>query len=92
MTDALQGLFVGVAFSVAAGLVPPERLGRAIAMVFGGTAVSTALGVPLGTVIGQELGWRATFGTIALVGGVALVALLTSVPPVEHTGAGGFAA
>src|SRR3954454_8536872 len=58
---ALQGVFLGVAFAVAGGLVAPERAGRAISAVFGGIAVSTALGVPLGTLLAQAAGWRATF-------------------------------
>ncbi|NUP03423.1 MAG: MFS transporter [Nonomuraea sp.] len=57
-TGALGGLFVAVAFIVGTSIVPPERMGRAISAVFGGFAVSGALGVPLGTLIGQELGWR----------------------------------
>jgi DHA1 family inner membrane transport protein len=92
LTGALHGLFVGVAFAVAAGLVPPERMGRAISFVFGGIAVSTALGVPLGTLIGQEFGWRAAFVAIVVLGAVALVATLAFVPPVGNTGTGGFAA
>jgi MFS transporter, DHA1 family, inner membrane transport protein len=92
LTGALHGLFVGVAFAVAAGLVSPERMGRAISVVFGGIAVSTALGVPLGTLIGQEFGWQATFVAIVVLGTVALAATLVFVPPVGNTGMGGFAA
>jgi DHA1 family inner membrane transport protein len=92
LTGALHGLFIGVAFAVAASLVPPERLGRGISMVLGGIAVSTALGVPLGTLIGQELGWQAPFVAIVVLGLVALVATLLVIPPVPNTGSGGFAA
>jgi DHA1 family inner membrane transport protein len=70
----LQGLFLGVAFAVAGGLVAPERAGRAISAVFGGIAVSTALGVPLGTLLAQAAGWRATFAVIAVLGAGALAA------------------
>jgi DHA1 family inner membrane transport protein len=92
VTGALQGLFIGVAFAVGTSVVPRERMGRAIATVFGGIAVSTALGVPLGTLIGQALGWRAAFVTIIILGAVALVATLIVVPRVQNTGSGGFAA
>ncbi len=91
LTGALHGLFIGVAFAVAAGLVAPERQGRGISMVLGGIAVSTVLGVPLGTLIGQELGWQAPFAAIVVLGLVALVATLV-IPPVPNTGSGGFAA
>jgi DHA1 family inner membrane transport protein len=92
VTGALHGLFIGTAFAVAAAVVPPERMGRAISVVFGGVAVATALGVPLGTLIGQELGWRATFVAIVIVGVVVLVAALIAVPPVPNHGVGGFSA
>lgn len=58
VTGSIHGLFIGVASVIAAGLVAPEHKGRAISMVFGGIAVSTVVGVPVGTLIGQTLGWR----------------------------------
>lgn len=44
VTGALGGLFVAVAFVVGIAIVGPERMGRAISVVFGGFAVSGALG------------------------------------------------
>jgi DHA1 family inner membrane transport protein len=89
VTGALQGLFLGTAFTVAAALVPPERTGRAISVVFGGVAVSTALGVPLGTLAAQHLGWRAAFTSVVVLGGLALLATVVCVPPVDDSGTGG---
>jgi len=77
---ALHGLFIGVAFTVAGALVPPERTGRAIGIVLGGISVSTALGVPLGTLVGQGMGWRAGFVGVSVLGLAALIALLRVVP------------
>jgi DHA1 family inner membrane transport protein len=82
VTGSIHGLFIGVASSVAAGLVTPDRRGQAMATVFGGIAVATVLGVPLGTLIGQALGWRATFVGIVALAVVALVATLFLVPSV----------
>jgi MFS transporter, DHA1 family, inner membrane transport protein len=79
-TGALHGLFIGVATVVAAGLVAPGRRGRAMGMVFGGIAVSTVVGAPLGTLVGQSLGWRATFWAIAALAGLALAAMAALVP------------
>lgn len=90
LTGALHGLFIGVAFAVAGSVVTPERMGRAISVVFGGVAVATALGVPVGTLLGQELGWRTTFIAIVLIGALALVAMFVFVPPVPNAGVGGF--
>ncbi len=87
-TGAMQGLFIGVASVVAASLVIPERRGQAMSMVFGGIAVSTVLGVPLGTLLGQALGWRAAFVAIIALGVVALVCTLLFIPDVEDHGSG----
>ncbi|WP_433273439.1 MFS transporter [Actinosynnema sp. CS-041913] len=92
ITGALHGLFMGVAFAVAAALVPPDRMGRAIAVVFGGFAVSTALGLPLGNLIGQGFGWQAAFVAVIVLGVIALVAALAFIPQVPNTGTGGVGA
>jgi DHA1 family inner membrane transport protein len=88
VTGSIHGLFIGVASVVAAGLVAPEHRGRAISMVFGGIAVSTVVGVPVGTLIGQTLGWRAAFGAVVVLGVLALVASLLFVPPVAQRDSG----
>lgn len=65
-----------------ARIVPPHRVGRAMAVVFSGNTLGLALGAPLGTALGQAIGWRAAFvvlGAVALVLGALLVML---VPPV----------
>jgi DHA1 family inner membrane transport protein len=92
ITGALHGLFIGVAFAVAAALVTPQRMGRAISIVFGGIAVSTALGVPLGTLIGQEFGWRATFTALVILGVATLVIAVLFIPAVPNNGVAGFTA
>ncbi|TQM37265.1 MFS transporter [Pseudonocardia cypriaca] len=85
---SLHGLFIGVAFAIAGALVPPERTGRAIGIVLGGISVSTAIGVPLGTLVGQASGWRTGFVGVAVFGLAALLALLRVVPAVTATGGG----
>ncbi|MPZ93457.1 MAG: MFS transporter [Propionibacteriales bacterium] len=92
VTGALHGLFIGVAFSVVGALVPAQRTGRAIAAVFGGIAVATALGVPIGTAIGHASGWRAGFVAIVITGALALALAVAVVPPVPQSGTGGLRA
>jgi MFS transporter, DHA1 family, inner membrane transport protein len=77
---AMHGLFVGVASVIAAGLVPAHQRGQAMSMVFGGVAVATVLGVPLGAWVAQALGWRAAFAGVAGLGALAWLATLASVP------------
>ncbi|MBB1156102.1 MULTISPECIES: MFS transporter [Amycolatopsis] len=90
LTGALQGLVVAVAITIGIGVVSPERIGRAMSVVIGGFAVSTAFGVPLGTLVGQLVGWRGGFFGIVFVGVLVLAAMLLFVPKVASSGAMGF--
>ncbi|MBY6239623.1 MFS transporter [Methylosinus sp. Sm6] len=80
LTAFAHGTFFGVGSVVATGLVPPDRKASAIAVMFTGLTVATVLGVPLGTLIGQHLGWRATFWAVASVGLIALAIIAVLVP------------
>ncbi len=78
------GVAAGLAWSLVAGyarrMVAPHQQGRALALAMAGTPVALSLGVPLGTMLGAAVGWRAAFWimsalTLALAGWV-----LASVP------------
>ncbi|RKT85030.1 MFS transporter, DHA1 family, inner membrane transport protein [Saccharopolyspora antimicrobica] len=84
------GAYVGIASVVAAGLVPPERKARAIAIVFMGLSLANVLGVPGGTALGQAFGWRATFWAVTAIGAVLFVALSAFVPYEEPRSGAGF--
>lgn len=75
-----HGAFFGIGSVVAAGLVPPERRARAIALMFTGLTVANVLGVPAGTALGQQFGWRSTFWAVTVLGLVGLAAILLLVP------------
>ncbi|MBN3764105.1 MFS transporter [Burkholderia sp. Ac-20365] len=74
------GLYVPGANALASVIVPPNRRGRAIAVVNGGITVAIALGVPLGAVIGHALGWRMTFAGVAGLAALATAGLLIGLP------------
>jgi DHA1 family inner membrane transport protein len=80
LTALAHGTFFGVGSVVATGLVPADRKASAIAVMFTGLTVANILGVPLGTWIGQQLGWRATFCSVTVVGVIALIVIATLVP------------
>ena len=75
-----HGAFFGIGSVVAADLVAPDKRAGAIATMFAGLTVANVLGVPFGTFLGQELGWRSTFWAISAIGVVALVSLVALVP------------
>ena len=80
LTALAHGTFFGVGSVVATGLVADDRKASAVAMMFTGLTVANILGVPLGTWIGQQLGWRATFWAVTLIGMVALSVIGALVP------------
>jgi DHA1 family inner membrane transport protein len=84
--SALMPLF----FGVAGDIVPPERRGSAVARVSLGFSLAMIAGLPIGTALGQWLGWRATFWAVALLALAATVPVAALTPdtpgiPVEET-------
>lgn len=75
-----HGVFFSIGSTIAADLVPEHKRASAIAIMFTGLTVATITGVPLGTYIGQLLGWRATFWGVAILGVVSLIATTILVP------------
>ncbi|MFG2053272.1 MFS transporter [Micromonospora sp. NPDC048930] len=84
-----HGAFFGIGSVVAASLVAPSRQAAAIAMMFTGLTAANVLGVPFGTFLGQQLGWRSTFWTITAIGIVALAGVAALVPSHPTTAATG---
>jgi predicted MFS family arabinose efflux permease len=60
-----HGVFWTVIGAYSAYLVPKEQIGRAVSISLGGGSLAFVLGVPLGTALGQAVGWRASFGVLA---------------------------
>ncbi|MFF1510188.1 MFS transporter [Streptomyces sp. NPDC058326] len=75
-----HGSFFGIGSVVAAGLVAPDKKAGAIATMFTGLTVANIVGVPLGTFIGQAVGWRTTFAVVAALGVVGLLGIARLVP------------
>lgn len=75
-----HGVFMSIGSTIAADLVPENRRASAVSIMFSGLTVATVTGVPLGTFIGQQLGWRAAFVAIVVIGAVAFAANLLLIP------------
>ncbi|MFD6067588.1 MFS transporter [Amycolatopsis lurida] len=82
-----HGAFFGAGAVVASSLAKPGERAKAVSMMFMGLTLANVVGVPLGTLLGQKVGWRATFGVVAVIGLLAMAAIAKLVPhqgkPVE---------
>ena len=83
LTGFAHGTFFGTGSVVAQSLVPPHRKASAIALLFSGLTLATVLGLPFGTWLGQEFGWRATFWVVSGIGIVAALAIAALLPRTE---------
>ncbi len=81
-----HGAFFGIGSVVAADLVPGAKKARAIAIMFTGLSAANVLGVPFGTFLGQQAGWRSTFWAISGLGVLALIGIIFLVPVLKHEG------
>ncbi|MFF9640858.1 MFS transporter [Kitasatospora aureofaciens] len=84
VTSLAHGAFFGIGSVVAAELVAPQKKAGAIATMFTGLTVANIVGVPLGTFIGQAVGWRTTFTAVAALGLVGLLGIARLVPAVPR--------
>jgi MFS transporter, DHA1 family, inner membrane transport protein len=80
LTAFAHAAFFGIGAVVAADLAPPNQRGQAMSLMFAGLTIANVLGVPGGTALGQALGWRASFGCVALIGALALAGVALFVP------------
>lgn len=80
VTALCHGAFFGIGAVVAASLVAPGKQASAVALMFTGLTLANVLGVPLGTWFGQMSGWRATFWGVAIIGVLAFIGLIVSLP------------
>ncbi|MHC5902859.1 MFS transporter [Streptomyces sp. S6] len=81
-----HGAFFGVGAVVATNLVSPERKARSVSLMFLGLTVANIAGVPVATLVGQHLGWRATFLGVSVIG-LAAIASLAALIPDDRPGA-----
>lgn len=75
-----HGAFFGVSAVVAASLVDRTRRARAVSVVFLGFTAANVVGVPMGTFIGQWLGWRWTFALVGVIGLASTISIAIVLP------------
>ncbi|MBY0215382.1 MFS transporter [Paenibacillus illinoisensis] len=77
------GVVVVTALNIAAKLAPAGKQGSAIATVVMGFTASLIVGVPLGRITADTLGWKSVFGGIALLGIIAMIILSFAIPRIK---------
>ncbi|MFT4306775.1 MAG: MFS transporter, partial [Microbacterium sp.] len=75
-----HGAYFGIGALVAADALGPGKRAKGVAFVLTGLTVANVIGVPLGTYLGQQVGWRAAFAVVAAIFAVATVAIRVFVP------------
>ena len=81
---ALVGVVIGGFWSMSAAvvmrLVPEDQVPRGLGMLNGGNAVATTVAAPLGSFLGQYIGWRGAFFCVVPLAAVTFAWLFVSLP------------
>ncbi|MFD9481337.1 Cmx/CmrA family chloramphenicol efflux MFS transporter [Streptomyces nojiriensis] len=74
--------FWAVGAAVAIAMVDKGQRARAMAVMIGGLSIANVLGVPAGAFLGEHLGWRSAFWSVAAASAIALVGILALIPKI----------
>lgn len=75
-----HGAYFGIGALVAADVMGPGNRAKGVAFVLTGLTVANVVGVPLGTFLGQNLGWRWAFVLVVVIFAAATAAIAVTVP------------
>ncbi|GAA1530000.1 MFS transporter [Microbacterium paludicola] len=75
-----HGAYFGIGALVAADVLGPGRRAQGVAFILTGLTIANVVGVPVGTFLGQQWGWRVAFLIVAIVFAVAAASIALFVP------------
>ena len=84
LTALVTGMFWAVAAVVATTAAGPAAASRALGLMMSGTGLATVVGVPLGSLAGQVIGWRGSFWALATLAVLAAALIARFVPAEER--------
>ncbi len=76
-----HGAYFGIGALVAADVLGPGRRAQGVAFILTGLTIANVVGVPLGTFLGQQWGWRTAFLVVTGVFALATLCIALFVPP-----------
>ncbi|MCO6557769.1 MAG: sugar transporter [Gilliamella sp.] len=77
-----HAVFWAITTPLAVRLAPNGKKAKAMGFIVIGVSMATILGIPIGTIIGQLVGWRVTFLCIAGIAFCVMILLLRLLPAV----------